>query len=191
MYFFTVSVEIGHLRLTEIGPNRQKNPQNQGRQYLFRKNERRRLILITLHQSGWKAICQQDSHLASWSRSFCRLYELLLFLKARYIMVSSAKSLTLGISFIQYRNRHGPSTDPCGTPERTRAVYERCSSCTTVCVLSESQFFSHLLVCPWIPQLIYEEVMANFVERLGRVHYHCIGLMTTMRGIDNAIYEAY
>ena len=40
-------------------------------------------------------------------------------------------------------------------------------------------------------QFIYEEVMANLVERCGKVHYDYIVLITTMHGIDNVVYEAY
>ena len=50
-------------------------------------------------------------------------------LTVRYIIVSSAKSRTLlltesGRSFIYARKRHGPNTDPWGTPDTTGNVSE-------------------------------------------------------------------
>ena len=59
--------------------------------------------------------------------SFCRVIDSPSELIARYMAVSSAKSLTLdltwsGRSFIYIRKSMGPKTEPFGTPDDT-AIY--------------------------------------------------------------------
>ena len=64
------------------------------------------------------------SHNSRVWRSFCRVIDSHSELIARYMDVSSAKSLTLdltwsGRSFIYIRKSMGPRTEPCRTPEDT------------------------------------------------------------------------
>ena len=44
------------------------------------------------------------------------------------------------VSFMYSRNRSGPSTVPCGTPDRTVAGYDLLPSSSTDCFLFWSQF---------------------------------------------------
>ena len=61
-----------------------------------------------------------------------------MLLMQRYMAVSSEKSLTLnhtcsGRSFMYARNKMGPRTEPCGTPEKTGIVPEWKPFVTTDC----------------------------------------------------------
>ena len=95
---------------------------------------------ITVHFCGWNSICHSRSHLASDDRSFCSAAESSLLLMCLYIKASSAKSLTSdevysGRSLMNVRNRRGPITVPCGTPDMTSAHEEVYPSSVTLCVL--------------------------------------------------------
>ena len=73
----------------------------------------------------------------------------------RYMAVSSAKSLTLdltwsGRSFMYARNKMGPRTEPCGTPEETGIVPEWKLFVTTDCFLLSKKFLIHFKVTPLI-----------------------------------------
>ena len=70
-------------------------------------------------------------------RSFWKSWPSICELRARYIAVSPAKSLTLdltcsGRSLMYTRKSIGPRTEPCGTPEETgiqfriHSVYDYC-----------------------------------------------------------------
>ena len=67
------------------------------------------------------------SHFSREKRSFCKVIDSPSELIARYMAVSSAKSLTLdltwsgrsGRSFMYARKSMSPRTEPCGTPEDT------------------------------------------------------------------------
>ena len=64
------------------------------------------------------------SHFSRVKRSFCRVIDSPSELIARYMAVSSAKSLTLGLtwsgtSFMYARKSMGQRTEPSGTPEDT------------------------------------------------------------------------
>ena len=67
------------------------------------------------------------SHFSRVKRSFCRVFDSPSELTARFMAVSSAKSLTLdltwsGRSFMYARKSMGPRTEPCRTPEDTACV---------------------------------------------------------------------
>ena len=76
------------------------------------------------HLVGLNSICQRADHSMSLFRSSCRVLWSSAEFIWRYIIVSSAKSLTvdrmpLAISFMYKRNSVGPKTEPCGTPDKT------------------------------------------------------------------------
>ena len=67
-----------------------------------------------------------------------------------YMMVLSANSLMLlliesGISLMYMRNRQGPSTDPCGTPDNTVQASDFSPSRTTFCDLSDKKDLIHAI----------------------------------------------
>ena len=76
---------------------------------------------------------------------------------AKYLAVSSAKSLTLdltcsGRSFIYARKRMGPRTEPCGTPDETWILSEMIPLMTTACfLLSNLKFLIDLRTSPLVP----------------------------------------
>ena len=64
---------------------------------------------------------------------------------ARYMAVSSAKSLTLdltclGRSFIYAKKRMGPRTEPCGKPDETEILSEEIPLMITACFLLSKKF---------------------------------------------------
>ena len=73
--------------------------------------------------TGWSsAMSHRFSHISRAWRSFCKVIDSPSKLIARYMTVSSSKSLTLdltwsGRSFIYARKSMGPRTEPCGTQE--------------------------------------------------------------------------
>ena len=82
------------------------------------------VICRTWHLDGLKLMSHRFSHISRVWRSFCRIIDSPSELIARYMAVSSAKSLTLdltwsGRSFIYARKSMGPRTEPCGTPGDT------------------------------------------------------------------------
>ena len=73
-----------------------------------------------------------------------------------YMAVSSAKSLTLdltfsGRSFMYAKKRIVPRTEPCGTPEETGIELELVPLVTTDCFLWSKKSVIHLRVPPLIP----------------------------------------
>ena len=71
---------------------------------------------------------------------------------ARYIIVSSANSLILlwndsGMSFMYIKNRHGPSTEPWSTPDKTGHESDLSHSRTALWVLDERKESSQVTVC--------------------------------------------
>ena len=75
---------------------------------------------------------------------------------ARYMAVSSAKSLTLdltcsGRSFIYAKKRMGPRTEPCRTPDETGILSEEIPLMTTTCFLLSKKFLIHLRTSPLMP----------------------------------------
>ena len=92
----------------------------------------------TWHLEGLNCISHIFSHCSRHARSVCRTWPSVVELIARYMAVSSAKSLTLdftcsGRSFMYARKRIGPRTEPCRTPEETGTSSELMPLITTVC----------------------------------------------------------
>ena len=76
----------------------------------------------TWHLDGLKLMSHRCSHLSRLKRPFCRVIDSSSELIARYMAVSSAKSLALdltwsGRSFMYVNKSMGPRIEPCGTPE--------------------------------------------------------------------------
>ena len=88
--------------------------------------------------------------------SSCKMFASDRELIHNYMAVSSAKSLTLdltfsGRSFMYAMKRIGPRTEPCGTPEETEIELELVPLVTTDCFLLSKKSFIHLRVSPLIP----------------------------------------
>ena len=110
------------------------------RKYLDRMGCFNLVTCRTWHFAGLKFISQDFSHRSSLGRSSCRMFASDNQLIARYMAVSSAKSLTLdctcsGTSLIYARKRMGTRTEPCGTPEDTGVLSELIPLITTDCFL--------------------------------------------------------
>ena len=93
---------------------------------------------ITVHFSGFNDICQSFSHFSSAARSSCRVMVSWRDVIRLYKRESSAKSrmsdlVQSGMSLMKVRNRRGPRTVPCGTPERTSAVVDVFPSMMSLC----------------------------------------------------------
>ena len=119
------------------------------RKYLVWMGFLRRVTLRTWLLEGLKFISHIFSHFSRLSRSLCEL-------RARYIAVSSAKSLTLdltcsGRSIIYTRKSIEPRTEPCGTPEETGIQFEFTLLMTTACFLLSKKALIHFRVSPVIP----------------------------------------
>ena len=85
------------------------------------------VICRTWHLDGLKLMSHRFSYVSRVKRSFCRVIDSPSELIGRYMSVSSAKSLTLdltwsGRSFMYARKSMGPRTGPCGTPEDTAVL---------------------------------------------------------------------
>ena len=82
------------------------------------------VICRTWHLDGLNLLPHRCSYLSVVSRSFCRVIDSPSELIARYMVVSSAESQSLdltwsGRSFIYARKSMCPRTEPCGTSEGT------------------------------------------------------------------------
>ena len=82
------------------------------------------VICRTWHLDGLKLVSYRFPHISRFKRSFCRVIDSPSERIARCMAVSSAKSVTLdltwsGRSFMYVRKSMGPRTEPCGTPEDT------------------------------------------------------------------------
>ena len=90
------------------------------------------LSLVTytiLHFAGLKFMSKSSSYLSSLQRFSCKMFASDRKLRHSPIALSSAKSLTLGLtcsrmSFICARKMMAPSTEPCGTTEKTGIIIE-------------------------------------------------------------------
>ena len=96
------------------------------------------------------------SHSTILSRSSCSSLQSSLEATTRYAIVSSAKSRTCddsesGRSLIKTRNKIGPRTDPCGTPDVTGADAELSPSTTTLCDRPDRKSSIHGSTLPRIP----------------------------------------
>ena len=84
------------------------------------------VICMTWHLDGLKLKSHRCSYLSRLRRSFCRVIDSPSELIASYTVVSSAKSLTLDLtwsgkcrSFMYARKSTGSRNKPCGTSEDT------------------------------------------------------------------------
>ena len=98
-------------------------------------------IRIMLHLAALKLIPHFEPQFSSKFRSFCRAIWSCLFLisLSLYTRQSSVKSLTLeeitdGRSLMCSKNKIGPKTVPCGTPESTVTRSDCIPSTTTRCL---------------------------------------------------------
>ena len=103
------------------------------------------------HFAGLKFISQDFSYCSSLERSSCRMFASDNELIARYMAVSSAKSLTLDRtcfirSLIYARKRMGPRRERCGTPEDTGILSEFIPFITTDCFLLPKKSLIHFSV---------------------------------------------
>ena len=110
------------------------------------------VIRRTLHFEGLKCISNIFSHCSRHARSVCRTWPVI----ARYMAVSSAKCLTLdltysGRSLLYARKRIGPRTEHCGTPEETGTSSELIPLITTVCFRLSKKSLIHFRVSPLMP----------------------------------------
>ena len=114
------------------------------------------VICRTWHLDGLKLMSHRFSHISRMWRSFCRIIDSPSELIARYMAVSSAKSLTLdltwsGRSFIYARKSMGPRTEPCGTPEDTAILSDLTPFKTTAWERESKKSLTQLSVLPRIP----------------------------------------
>ena len=116
-----------------------------------------RVKRMKLHLSGLNFICQMFSQASSASRSFCNKMQSSIFFMTLKIRLSSANKRakeyfrTSGRSLIYIRNKIGPSTVPCRTPEVTDVKSDAIPSITTRCVLFDKNALTQLSIGPVIP----------------------------------------
>ena len=140
------------------------------------------VILKVLHLDGWNSICHSRFHLSSVRRSVCSFSATSVFLMLQYVMVSSAKSLMFNIipsevSLMKMRNRMGPRTDPCGTPDVLGTFFRPCRPALLVGYgLSGSPGPSSLscLLCHTHPVC---RVVVHFIKPLREIHHYSIDLL--------------
>ena len=114
------------------------------------------VICRTWYLHGLKLMSHHFSHNSRMWRSFCSVTDSPSELIARYMAVSSAKSLTpdltwSGRSFIYARKSMGPRTEPCGTPEDTAILSDLTPFETTACERESKKSLTQLSVWPRIP----------------------------------------
>ena len=110
----------------------------------------------TWHLEGLNCISHIFSHCSRHAMSVCRVWPSVVELIARYMSVSSAKSLTLdltcsGRSLMYAIKRIGPRTEPCGTPEETGTSSELIPLITIVCFRLSKKSLIHYRVSPLMP----------------------------------------
>ena len=101
-------------------------------------------------------------------------------------MVSSANSLMLlliesGMSLMYMRNRQGPNTDPCGTPDSTWQEPDCSPSRTTLCDLPDP--CNHSCVYTQSMELQQKPLMVNCIKCLAEVHDYDIILSSLVQGV--------
>ena len=111
------------------------------------------LMWRTWHLEGLNCISHIFSHCSRHARSVCRTWPSVVELIARYMAVSSAKSLTLDFtgssrSLMYARKRNGPRTEPCGTPKETGTS---CKLIPLITQLSKKKSFIQFKVSPRMP----------------------------------------
>ena len=105
-----------------------------------------------------QSIPQRMDHCSSMSRSFCRETWSSGLWISRYTRQSSAKRWHLVDGcrtdkrpLMYRRNRSGPSTVPCGTPEVTSELEENCPSMITLCVCPRRNDSIYVRMLPLMP----------------------------------------
>ena len=124
-------------------------------------------------------ISHSFSHCSSIMRSSCKMFASDRELIHKYMAVSSAKSLTLDItfsgrSFMYAKKRIGPRTEPCRTPDETGIELELVPLETNGCFLLSKKTFIHLRVSPPPPNTIgmaflVQVFVGNFIKCLTKV----------------------
>ena len=110
----------------------------------------------TWHLEGLNCITHIFSHCSRHARSVCRTWPSVVEQIARYMAVSSAKSLTLnltylGRSFMYARKSFGLRTEPRGTPVEAGTSSELIPLITTVCFLLSKKSLIQFKVYPLMP----------------------------------------
>ena len=112
------------------------------------------MICRTWHLDGLNLMSHRFSHISRVWRSFCRVTDSPSELIARCMAVSSAKSLTLDLTWtgrsFNARKSMGLRTEPCGTPEDT-AILSLTPFKTTAWEWESKKPFTQLSVLPRIP----------------------------------------
>ena len=150
----------------------------------------------TWHLEGLNSMSQWDSHNDSLSRLFCSTVPSPKPPIVRYTAVSSARSRTCddsfsGRLFMKTRNRIGPKTEPCGTPELTGTDPDSSPSITTVCDLLPRKAQIQDSAFPLIPywwsfQMSFElSVLITFLAVVSVSFCRCIILNGLSTGADN------
>ena len=114
-----------------------------------------------------------------------------------YIMVSLANSLMLlsimsGKLFIYKRNRQGPCTEPCGTPDITGQVSDSSPSSTTRWVLFERKDPIQVITSLFMPktmELWQEPFVIYLIKGLAEVHYNNVSLTTFIKCVRDVLYK--
>ena len=114
------------------------------------------VICRTWHLDGLKLMSHHCSRFSRMKRSFCRVIDSPSELITRYMAVSSAKSLTLdltwsGSSFMYARKSIRQRTEPCGTPEDTAILSDLIPFKTTAWERESKKSLTQLNVLPRIP----------------------------------------
>ena len=104
--------------------------------------------------SGLKTICHSLSHSCRWLRSVCSDAAFCWSRMTLYRWQSSAKSRTEeetleGRSLMYTKNRRGPSTVPCGTPDVTAARDDVFHQGPLADFYSRESFVSRIGFCLW------------------------------------------
>ena len=116
------------------------------------------VICSNWHLDGLKLNSHYFFHISRVWRSFCRVTDSPSELIARCMAVSSAKSLTLDLTwsgrpFIYARKSMGPRTEPCRTPEDTASLSDLTPFKTTAWERESKKFLTQLSVLPQIPKV--------------------------------------
>ena len=112
---------------------------------------------MTSHLFGLNDIFQYFFHCCSLSRSSCRICLSCIVCMFLYKRVSSAKSREMestfcGMSFMYSKDKRGPRTLPCGTPDVTGAGPDVCPSTSTRWLLLARKLLIHMMMLPLMPQ---------------------------------------
>ena len=92
-----------------------------------------------------------------------------------------------GMSVMYMRNRQGPNTDPCGTPDKTGQAPGCSPSRTTLCDLPDMKDLIHEITV--VLELQQKPLMVNFIKCLAEVHDYDIGLSSLAQGVIQVLRE--